>query len=126
MATRKPTTPPLTFTPTLSDLLGTARALRKIEVPELSGDQGTAYLYMRPLSAGVMMDFTDAADPAAQKAGMIRLLIYALCDETGTPIFPNDETGVNAARALPMTLFNRLSQLVLEHMKDSADAAKNE
>lgn len=126
MATKKTTTTSSTSTPTVlthataADLLNVGNSLTEIAVPEIS--EG-AVVYLKPLTAGVMLDFSSlAADQ--QSTGIISLVANSLCDADGTALFSNDDTGHNLIRRLPVKLFNRLSQLIVQSI--GADVVKND
>ena len=95
---------------TLDDLLSASESLRTVEVPEIN-----RVVYMRPLSAGEVLDYGDAqsrGDESAKTNAMITLVARAICNEDGTPMFASDADLIRL-RASSMKVFNRLMQAVM-------------
>lgn len=90
--------------------------LRPFEVPELPKNGKPGILYLRPLTAADVLEFTavwGAADatPAIKAQATMTLISRALCQSNGSPMFPDSDP--TAVSRMPISVYRRLADEVV-------------
>lgn len=93
---------------TAADILrGGPGSFQTVEVPELDG-----VVYLRPVPAGVVLDYLDAVEDKAQKNKALVKLIAASCvNPDGSPMFSADQA--DELREMSSRVFTRLAKAVM-------------
>ena len=107
--------------------------LTELSIPELAG----GVVYLRPLSAGTVMDMVvdgNAADGTGGVASkvtgeaMMKLVAAAVANADGTPMFAPGDEGLAQIKLLDIRVFNRISTAITSTLNptaaDGADVGK--
>lgn len=106
---------------TLDELLAQPD-LTVVEVPELPKDGKPGIVYMRPLTAGVVIDMVVDSSNRPTGDALRTLISESICDKDGNPIF--DEENVDKLRDMRLDVFNRLSTAVMKNLAPPQEAAE--
>lgn len=77
------------------------------EIPELNG-----IVYLRSLPAGRVLDYSERSKDDKTYQALLELIAAAVVDEHGNPLF--NESQIGRLRDMSVSIFNRLSNKVLE------------
>lgn len=101
---------------TAADILaGGEEPYRELEIPELKKGGAPGILYLKPLSAGDMLDLAAAEDlaPVERRNQMLQLIAKTVVDpDTGQRVFTVDQ--VDELRTISAKLFTRLMTAINE------------
>lgn len=84
--------------------------LSPLEIPELSKNGKPGVVYLKPLSAGDVLDFAEG-DKGTRTSRIIPLIAKAIVRQDGSPMFNDGE--VARLRDIRMDVFTRLSKAVM-------------
>lgn len=101
---------------TADELFGRG-SYKRLEIPELPKNGEPGVVWLRALSAGDVMDFTNRLGgdnvPESEKTqAMLEMIAKAVVTEDGTPIFTEEQVG--RLREMSMSVFTRISRAVNE------------
>lgn len=101
---------------TAEDLFGRG-GYTMLEIPELPKGGRPGVVWLRPLSAGDVMDFTarvggDEKPESEKTQAMLEMIASAVVNEDGSAIFTEEQVG--RLREMSMSVFSRLATAVNE------------
>lgn len=114
-----------------SDIINSAQSgLRRVEIPEITVDGEPGYVFVKPLTSRMVVEFLSAGqdangapDPEAQNLAMLRTMTHTVCDEDGNLLFHSTEDA-EALRDMRMSVFNRISAAIMAEIGMAAEAGK--
>jgi hypothetical protein len=121
-----------TFHPTEDQLLtaedifsGGDDLVSPLRIPELSKNGKPGIVYLKLLSAGDVLDFSEA-DEGSRKERLLPLIAKAVVHQDGTPMFSQEQ--VARLSEIRVDVFNRLSRAVTDKfntmMSEEEESAK--
>lgn len=120
------------FTP--EAILHPVVGIEPFELP-VKDEKGNPYVvFIRPISAGSVVDFINngsvmvnpdgtvtLTDPAKQSNAMMQLMMANCCDEHGDPIY----TDINHVKSMPMSVYQAIQQRLSESITEGTEKGKD-